>query len=77
MATFMKLDLSDIITKIQKLQDAFNKEKDNLKCFALFQAIQTEFTETGKEMSKTQDNLNFDLIILSEAEKLIEKKGKK
>lgn len=77
MATFMKLDLSDVITKLQKLQDAFNKEKDNLKCFALFQAIQTEFTDAGKKLSETQNRLNFNLMLLSEAERLIEKKDKK
>ena len=77
MATFFKLDLSETIQKLQKLEKAINKEKDNLKVIALMESLKHEFQTAANDIISTGDKLLFQNIVLTEADKIIKWKDKK
>lgn len=71
MATFMKLDVSDPIATIQKLEKAFNEDDDNLKCYALLFSLINEFKITAAALEDILEKANFNKVILTEADKII------
>ncbi len=65
------LDLSKELSEIKLLEDAFNKTKNNLEAIAIHGEIKARFFKLAKEFNKREKNLNFDLILSSEANKIL------
>ena len=67
----MKLDISEPIAKIQKLESAFNKDQDNLRSYALLHSMINELKVCASTLETIMENESFEKVLVDEAYKII------